>query len=72
MSHNMASRVFEVRLMEEKYQDYTATLDDGLQVDSLAEFLRTAILGLAIVLGASAVVYLSFLAISLLFVSFAG
>jgi hypothetical protein len=69
MSHNMASRVFEVRSAEEKCHDYTATLEDGLQADSLSEFLRAAILGLGVVLGASAAVYLSFLAISLLFVS---
>ena len=69
MSHNMASLVFEVGSVEEKYHDYTATLEDGLQADSLSEFLRTAILGLGVLLGASAAVYLSFLAISLLFIS---
>lgn len=69
MSHNMASRVFEVGSVEEKYYDYTATLEDGLQADSLSEFMRTAILGLGVLLGASAAVYLSFLAISLLFIS---
>lgn len=72
MSHNMASRVFEVGSVEEKCHDYTATLEDGLQADSLSEFLRAAILGLGVLLGASAGVYLSFLAISLLVVSLAG
>ena len=72
MSDDMISRFIEVRAMDEKYRNYTATSEVGLQADSLSEFLRAAVLGLSLVLGASVAVYLSFLGISLLFVSLAG
>lgn len=72
MSNDMVSRVFEVKSVEGKYRNYTSSSQDGLQADSLSEFLRAAFLGLGVVLGASAAVYLSFLGISMLFLSLAG
>ena len=72
MNRDIVSRVFEVRSVEGKYQNYTATSEDEPQADSFSEFLKAAVLGISVVLGASAAVYLSFLAISMLFVTLAG
>jgi len=72
MRQNTKSRIFDVRSVGGQYQNYTASSDDRLQADSFAEFLRLAVLGLGFVLGASALVYLSFIGISILFLNLAG
>jgi hypothetical protein len=72
MGYDLISRFIELGEVGGEYRNRTATVEDGLQSESTSEFLGAVILGLGIVLVASAAVYISFLAICLLFMSVAG